>query len=90
LPPLVIPPRFKKRLHKKTPQMAGAILECVQRLGSNPRHQGLHTHEVGVIRGRKVFEAYVDDANRVSFHWEGAIIVIRAHCNHDLVKHGGA
>lgn len=84
MPEIVIEPAFKKRLAKKTPQQRGAILECIERLGRNSRHPGLHTHRVQGAKG--VFEAYVDDANRVTFHWEDGAIVMRNHCNHDVLK----
>ena len=82
---LVIPKSFKRRLDKKPPEQAGPIAECVQRLADDPRHPGLHTHRVRGA-GPGVFEAYVDKANRITFHWEGADIVLRNHCNHDVLK----
>jgi hypothetical protein len=30
--------------------------------------------------------AYVDDANRVTFHYAGATIVMRNNCNHDIAR----
>lgn len=85
MPDLVIPPSFKRRLDKKTPEQVGPIVECIKRLTENPRHPGLHTHRVRSA-GPGVFEAYVDTANRVTFHWQGADIVLRNHCNHDVLK----
>jgi hypothetical protein len=38
---------------------------------------------VGGTRG--VWEAYVDSANRVTFHWEGDTIVLRNNCRHEIV-----
>ncbi len=84
MPSLQLDETFKKRLLKKTPAMQGSILECLKRLGDNPRHPGLHTHRVQGAPG--VFEAYVDDANRVTFHYESGIIVLRNHCNHTVVS----
>lgn len=90
MPALEIPASFKRRLDKKgkrAPALQAAVLECVVRLGQNPRHPGLHTHKV---EGRKgVFESYVDDANRVTWQWGGRgkkdCIVLLNHCNHDIV-----
>ncbi len=86
--PLEIPPRFKRQLKRKPPQLQDSILECVLRLGENPRHQSLQTHPVWGYKG--VFEAYVDMANRVTFHYEKRqgqrIIVLRKHCNHDILR----
>ena len=81
----MIPQSFKKRLAKKDPTQAGPVLECVQRLADNPRSPGLHTHKVKGA-GRGVWEAYVDEGNRVTFHWDGPDIVLRNHCNHDMLK----
>jgi hypothetical protein len=85
VPPLSIPPSFKRELARKPVQLQAAILECVARLGDDPRHQSLQTHRVQGTRG-VVFEAYVDRANRVTFHWDGPTIVLRKHCNHDMLQ----
>lgn len=82
--PVTIPDSFKRELDAKPPALAGAIVECVVRLGENMRHPGLRTHK---MRGRDgVFEAYVDQKNRVTFHYEAGGIVMRKHCNHDILK----
>ena len=33
-----------------------------------------------------VWEAYIDDANRVTFHWDEGRIVLRKNCGHDILK----
>jgi mRNA-degrading endonuclease YafQ of YafQ-DinJ toxin-antitoxin module len=66
--PLEIPPRFKKQLKDKPPKLQEAVEECVGRLGENPRHKSLQTHQLQGHKG--VFEAYVDKANRITFHYE--------------------
>lgn len=64
--------------------MQGAILECIDRLSENPHHPGLHT---GRVQGaRDVYEAYIDGANRLTFHWEGEVIVLRNHCSHEITS----
>ncbi len=82
--PVVMEPTFKRRLKKKPDQMQDAIIDCVLLLGANVRHPGLHTNKVRGTKG--VFEARVDKANRVTFHYEEGNIVMRNHCNHDIVK----
>ena len=84
MPALRIPASFKKKLAKKPPAMQGAILECVQRLGDDPQHPGLRTSSLSGHPG--VFYARVDRANRVTFEWDGDEIVLRVHCNHDILK----
>jgi hypothetical protein len=71
-------------MSKKPAALQGAILECVQRLGENPRHPSLKTHRVRGVPG--VFEAYVDRANRVTFEWDGPAIRLRNNCNHDILS----
>jgi hypothetical protein len=85
MPPIVIPDAFKRTLRKKTPAMQAAVAECVARLGENPRHPSLQTHPVRGVRGGGVFEAYIDQANRLTFHWDGAAIVLRNNCNHTVI-----
>lgn len=75
--------KFKKRLEKKEPPMRAAILECVKRLVDDPRHPGLRTESVQGVPG--VFSSRVDRGNRLTWHWDGQVIVLRNHCNHDMV-----
>ncbi len=85
VPPLSIPPSFRKNLRKKPKRLQAAIEKCVRLLGENPRHQSLRTHKIRGAPG--VLEAYADTANRVTFRWddEGGIQLL-AHCNHDVIK----
>src|SRR5215207_2636704 len=83
-PELEIPPRFRRTSRKKAAPLREAIARCIQLLGDDPHHPGLHTHRVSGKKG--VWEAYVDDANRVTFHWDGPRIVLRNNCNHDILK----
>jgi hypothetical protein len=78
-----VPEAFLRTARSKEPHLREAIARCVQLLGDNPRHPGLHTHRVQGARG--VWEAYVDQANRVTFHWEAGTIVLRRNCNHDIL-----
>lgn len=86
MPSIRLAASFKKRFQGKEPDLQAAILECVQRLGENPRHPSLQTHPVRGTKKPKVFEAYVDMKNRVTWHWEDGIIVLRNHCNHEILK----
>jgi len=81
---LSIPKSFKKSLDKKEPLLRASILDCLHTLSDNPRHPSLQTHKVRGTPG--VFEAYVDKANRVTFQYGNDCIVLRNHCNHDIIK----
>jgi hypothetical protein len=83
LTPILITKTIKKRLQKKPAAMRQAIEDAVTQLRIDHRHPGLHTHRV---RGAKsVFEARLDGGNRLTFHWDGPTIVLRNHCNHDIL-----
>ena len=84
MPTLVIPDNFRKVMQKKEAKLQAAVLECVQRLGEDPRHPSLNTHRVQGTAG--IWEAYVDRANRVTFEWAGDAIVLRHNCNHDILR----
>lgn len=86
MPEVRLPASFKKRFQKKESMLQAAILETIQRLGEDPRHPSLQTHQVHGPKNPKVFEAYVDMKNRITWHWEDGVIVLRNHCNHDILK----
>jgi hypothetical protein len=84
VPTLEIPPKFERVARKKEARLRIAIARCVELLGDDPHHPGLHAHRVQGAPG--VWEAYVDDANRVTFHYVGSTIVMRNNCNHDIIR----
>lgn len=79
---LRVPKPLKKKLAKKTPEMQGAINACLRQLRQDPHHPGLRTSSVGGRKG--VFEARVSKGNRVTFFWDGPVVVIENHCNHEI------
>lgn len=81
---LEILPRFKRARRRKTLAMKESIDDCVALLSENPRHPGLHTHRVQGRRG--VWEAYVNQANRVTFQYGENSIILRNNCNHDMLR----
>lgn len=83
---LRIPDEFRDALDDKESKLAAAITRCVHKLGTNPRTPGLQTHAVQGTNDPKVFEAYVDKKNRVTWYWDDGAIVLLAHCNHDILK----
>ena len=80
-----MPASFARIARAKPGRLQKAIGRCVQLLGDNPRHPGLHTHRVSGRKG--VWEAYVDRGNRVTYHWdEEGRIVLRKNCHHDILQ----
>jgi mRNA-degrading endonuclease RelE of RelBE toxin-antitoxin system len=84
VPTLEIPPKFKKKLRKKDPQMAGRVMQCVLRLGEDPNHPGLNLHKIKGQDG--IWEVRVDRKNRVTFAWDADTVVLLNHCNHDILS----
>lgn len=77
---------FKKRFQNKEAGLQASIMETIQRLGENPRHPSLRGKPVLGQKNPKVFEASVDMKNRITWHWEDGVIVLRNHCNHSILK----
>lgn len=79
-----MPPQFKKVLKRKERRLQEAVSDCIVRLTADVTYPGLRVHK---MRGVKdVWEAYVDASNRVTFHWEDGIIVLRNNCNHAILE----
>ena len=83
LTPVETMPRFRRAYKKKPAAMRSAIDEAVAQLRRDPRHPGLRTHRVQGTAG--VWEARLSNSNRLTFHWREDTIVLRNHCNHDIL-----
>jgi hypothetical protein len=81
--PMRIPKPFKRRLAKKTTEEQGAIARCVKKLRENPHQPGLRVSKMG--GHADVFEVRIDRAKRLTFVWDGPVIVLLNHCDHDKV-----
>ena len=78
-------PSFKRRFKKKPRALQLAIEECIRRLVEDPRHPVLQMHLVKEAKER-VWEAYVDLKNRVTFHYDAdGVLIMRNNCNHDII-----
>lgn len=75
--------KFKKRLSKKPAPLQAAILATIEKLGDDPHRPGLRTSALSGFPG--VFYARIDRGNRLTFEWDGDTIVLRNHCNHDIL-----
>lgn len=76
--------RFKKVARKKEKGMQEKIASCIRMLVENPKNPKLRTHKMQGHEG--IWEAYIDnDGNRVTFEWDGATIILRNNCNHDML-----
>lgn len=84
LTPMIIPKPLKKSLAKKPPKMQAAILGAITQLRQDPYHPGLHVHRV---KGKQaIWEARIDNKNRLTFFWQDGVVVLENHCNHDILN----
>jgi hypothetical protein len=83
LTPLRVPKPLKKKLEKKPPPMQQAILACLRQLREDWTHPSLKSSKLG---GTNVYHAKVTKGDRVTFFWDGDVIVIENHCHHDILK----
>ena len=85
MPSIVVEKRFKRRMRHKPSSMQAAIARTIKLLADDPRHPGLRAHRVQGTGG--VWEAYVDESNRVTFQYgpDGEILM-RNHCSHDIIS----
>ena len=75
--------RSIKQKWKRNPDLAQRVEETVVRILFAPESNSLNVHR---IRGAdNVWEAYVDNANRVTFERDGDTIIFRNNCNHDII-----
>ena len=85
MPDIVVPKKFRRVARGKPQHLRAAIERCIGLLVDNPRHPGLNVHRVQGTSN--VWEAYVDKANRLTFHYDDeGRIVLRNNCNHDIVR----
>lgn len=75
---------FKKRYRKKDPARQKAVESAIRKLAADPTHPGLRVKRVQSAAG-VVYEASVNMAIRMTFHWEGDKIVLRNNCKHEDV-----
>lgn len=77
--------RFKREFRGKSAAMQRAILETLAKLEAGPPYpRGLRLKPMQGYRG--VMEASVDMGTRVTFEKEDDVILLRANCNHDVLR----
>jgi hypothetical protein len=80
---LRVPKSLKKKLEKKTPVMQGAINAALRQLREDWTHPSLASSKLG---GTEIYHAKVSRGNRITFFWDGDVIVLENHCHHDILK----
>ena len=75
--------RALKKKKRRQQRLAVAVYETVERLLQEPESPGLNTHLVD--RDRRIWEAYVNSATRLTFERDGDNIVFRNNCRHDII-----
>jgi hypothetical protein len=84
LTPVESTTHFRRAYKKKPREMQAVIRAAVTQLRTDWRHPGLRTHRV--LGSPGVFEARLNRGNRLTFHWDEDTIVLRNHCNHEILS----
>lgn len=86
MPPFIIrlTDELENKLDTKSDKRRRAIAHCLERLQENPRHPGLRTKKVQG-KGGTVFETRASRGDRVTWFYDGSIIVIENHCGHEIL-----
>lgn len=77
--------KFRKKYGGKQKSSQDSIDGTIRRLIADTRHPGLHCHKIRGIRGKSIFEAYINDGARLTFEYGDDAIVFRTNCHHDAV-----
>lgn len=88
LTPLRVPKPLKTRFAKKTVQARAAIAKTFHQLRVDWRYPGLRSKKMQgrvAVNGEPVFEARASRGDRVTFYWDGPVIVIENHCDHSIL-----
>jgi hypothetical protein len=82
LPTIRLAPHLKQTLDAKPLPMRKAILGCLVKLQQDPRRKGTKK-----MQGtRDVFESRASRSDRVTWKYDGEVVVILNHCNHDILQ----
>lgn len=78
--------RFNRALNRKRrrdPRAADAVLETMQKVLNEPENRGLNQHLLD--RRQRVWDVYIDRANRLTYQRDGDTIIFRNNCRHDII-----
>jgi mRNA-degrading endonuclease YafQ of YafQ-DinJ toxin-antitoxin module len=81
----VLTDRFKKKYGVKEKSSQDSIDETIRKLIANTKYPGLHCHKIRGIRGKSIFEAYINDEARLTYEYGNDAIIFRTNCHHDVV-----
>lgn len=78
--------RFRRQLvrkHKRSPDLAAAVMRTVDLVMNDPQNRGLNAHLLD--RQQRIWEAYVTKATRITYQLYEDGILFRANCRHDII-----
>ena len=79
-------PRFERALRRKkrvSPRDAERTIAAVDLILNEPGNQGLNQHLLD--RRQRIWDAYIDRANRLTYQRDGDTIIFRNNCRHDII-----
>jgi hypothetical protein len=82
----ILTDNFKRKYDGKEESSQDSIDGAIRKLIADIRYPGLHCHKIKGLRGRKsIFEAYINDEDRLTFEYGDDAIIFRTNCHHDAV-----
>lgn len=81
--------RFNRQLirkHKRSPDLAAAVMRTVDLVMNDPQNRGLNAHLLD--RRQRIWEAYVTKAARITYQPREDGVLFRANCRHDIIDRG--
>ncbi len=79
-------PRFERALKRKkryNPREAERTIRAVDLVLNEPENRGLNQHLLD--RRQRIWDVYINRANRLTYHRDGDTIVFRNNCRHDII-----
>ena len=85
MPNLAWLPRFERDYRKLAPELKPRVQKTLLQMEQNLRHPGLRVKRMQGTAD--IWEARVTQSCRITFNWEGELILLRTVGDHDVLKH---
>ena len=85
MPKLAWLPRFERGYRQLSPELKPRVQKALFQMEQNPRHPGLRVKRMQGTAD--IWETRVTRSCRITFNWEGDLLLLRTVGDHDVLKH---
>jgi len=85
MPKLAWLPRFERDYRNLSHELKSRVQKTLLQLEQNPRHPGLRVKRMQGTAD--IWEARVTGSCRMTFNWDGNVLLLRTVGEHDILKH---